>query len=153
METVVVERVVAAPIEQVFDWCATTTNYERSFWVLRNRLAHPGRGAPYGVGAIRRHIWLIGRFEERVTRYDAPHAFDYVVDRSFPPSRHEGGTMTFTAVPGGTEVVWTTTMEVQVPLVAGPVTRRLAAPVVAKVFGQILDICAAELTASRPAAG
>ncbi|MFD5177450.1 SRPBCC family protein [Nocardia sp. NPDC058379] len=153
METIAVERVIAAPIDQVFDWCATTTNYERSFWVLRNRLAHPGQGAPYGVGAIRRHTWLIGHLEERITRYDPPFSFDYLVTRSVPPSRHEGGTMTFTTVPGGTRVVWTTTMEAKVPLLAGPVTRGLAAPVVARIFGQILDICAKELTVAEPTAG
>ncbi|MFJ2836943.1 MULTISPECIES: SRPBCC family protein [Nocardia] len=148
METVVVERVIAAPIEQVFDWCADTTNYERSRWVLRDKLITPGQGAPYGVGAIRRHTWLIGHFHERITRYDAPRSFDYVVDRSFPPARHEGGTLTFTATPGGTRVVWTTTSEVSVPLLGGPVTRLLAKPLIGRVFGQILDTCAEELAAT-----
>ncbi|MEU3011578.1 SRPBCC family protein [Nocardia asteroides] len=145
MESIVVERVVAAPIERVFDWCADTTNYQRSFWVLRNRLSTPGRDAPYGVGAVRKHLWLVGWFEERITRYDAPHGFDYVVDRSFPPSRHDGGTMTFTAVPGGTAVVWTTTAEVTLPVVGGLLTRRVAGPLVTRVFGHILDTCAKEL--------
>lgn len=147
METVVVERVIAAPLEQVFDWCADTTNYERSRWVLRDKLVTPGQGAPYGAGAIRRHTWLIGHFHERITRYDAPHSFDYVVDRSFPPARHEGGSMTFTATSGGTRVVWTTTSEVSVPLLAGPVTRLLAKPLIGRVFGQILDKCAEDLAA------
>ncbi|MFE3544402.1 SRPBCC family protein [Nocardia sp. NPDC059177] len=150
METVVVERVIAAPIEQVFDWCAVTTNYERSFWVLRNRLTTPGQDAPYGLDAIRTHTWLVGHFRERVTRYDAPHSFDYVVDRSFPPARHEGGTMTFTTVPGGTRVVWTTTSEMKIPLIAGPLTRLLAKPLIGLVFGQILDHCATELTTTAP---
>ncbi|UGT54063.1 SRPBCC family protein [Nocardia asteroides] len=148
METVVVERVIAAPIEQVFDWCADTTNYERSGWVLRDTLITPGRDAPWGVGAIRRHTWLVGHFHERITRYDAPHGFDYVVDRSFPPARHEGGTMTFTATPGGTRVLWTTTSEVGLPLLAGPVTRLLAKPLISRVFGQILDKCAEDLAAA-----
>jgi hypothetical protein len=149
METIIVERVIAAPIEQVFNWCATTTNYERTVWVLRDTLARPGDGAPYGVGAIRLHTWLVGRFHERVTSYDPPNSFDYVVDRSLPPSRHEGGTMTFTTVPGGTTVVWSSTVEVGVPIGAGWATRWIAKPVISHVFGRILDACAEDL-ARRP---
>ncbi|ATL68120.1 SRPBCC family protein [Nocardia terpenica] len=149
METITVERIIPAPIEQVFDWCATSTNYERSRWVLHNELTHPGDGAPYGVGAIRVHTWLIGRFHERITRYDAPHAFDYVVDRSFPPSRHEGGSMTFTEVPNGTKVLWTSSVEVGSPIAATHLTRWLAKPTVSHVFGRILDACAKDLASAR----
>ncbi|MFF2551306.1 SRPBCC family protein [Nocardia sp. NPDC058058] len=150
METITVERTIPAPIDQVFDWCATTTNYERTRWVLRCKLTQPGRDAPYGVGAIRVHTWLIGYFVERVTRYDAPHSFDYVVDRSVPPSRHEGGTMTFTEVPGGTHVVWSTTTEMAVPFAAAAATRRIARPIVTHVFGRILRACAADLSSRIP---
>ncbi|WP_346428902.1 hypothetical protein [Streptomyces sp. WAC 01529] len=41
-------------------------------------------------------------FRERVTRYGPPYATEYVVDRSLPPSRHEGGRMTFPEADGGT---------------------------------------------------
>lgn len=139
METITAERTIAAPLEEVFDWCAVTTNYERSIWVWRAVLTRPGEGAPYGVGAIRLHTWLIGRFVERITRYDPPHSFDYVVDRSFPPAPHRGGTMTFTPVAGSTRVVWTSTVDV------GPVVGRIARTVVGHVFGRILDACAADL--------
>jgi hypothetical protein len=53
METIVVERTIAASPEEVFDWCATTTNYERTVWVLHDKLTRSGEGAAYGVGAIR----------------------------------------------------------------------------------------------------
>ncbi|MDH6705719.1 hypothetical protein P3T27_002441 [Kitasatospora sp. MAA19] len=145
METVTVRRVVEAPITEVFDWCATTTNYTRSPYVLRARLARPGQGAPYGVGAVRLHTWLIGRFHERITAYNAPHDFDYTVDRSFPPARHELGRMTFEEVPEGTLVVWTTGFELPVPLIGAALARRIAKPVIAHVFGTILDAAATEL--------
>jgi hypothetical protein len=137
METITVERVIAAPVDEVFEWCATTTNYTRSALVLRARLARPGDGAPYGLGAIRLHTWLIGWFRERITAYDAPHGFDYVVERSIPPARHELGRMTFTEVPGGTRVVWQTTVQVRLPF-GGFLTRVLARPVLAATFGGIL---------------
>lgn len=145
METMTVRRVIAAPIGEVFDWCATTTNYTRSRLVLRARLARPGAGAPYGVGAVRLHTWLIGWFRERITAYNPPYEFTYVVERSFPPARHELGRMTFTEVAGGTEVVWTTAA--QLPLGA-TATRVLVKPLVTHAFGAILDAAGAALTAN-----
>jgi len=145
MQTITVERTIAAPIERVFDWCATTTNWQSSKWVLRNKLVMPGRAAPYGVGAVRLHTWLVGRFYERITSYDPPHSYRYIVDRGLPPSRHDGGSMTFTEVPGGTDVVWSTSVEVAVPIGADLATRLIAKPMLTHVFGQILNSCARDL--------
>ncbi|GHF44495.1 hypothetical protein GCM10010218_27330 [Streptomyces mashuensis] len=144
METVTVRRVIDAPIAEVFDWCATTTHYTRSPFVLRARLARQGEGAPYGVGAVRLHTWLIGWFRERVTAYNPPYGFDYVVERSVPSARHELGRLTFTEVPEGTLVEWTTRFRPPLRCVAGP-----AKAVIAYVFGTILDAGAAELTRER----
>ncbi|MFC3965123.1 SRPBCC family protein [Nocardia jiangsuensis] len=138
MEVITVERVIDAPVEQVFDWLADAGNYPRSPVVLRARLVRPGVGAPYGEGAVRVLVWVIGWFRERVTAYRPPHEFEYLVERSFPPARHEGGKLTFTAVPGGTAVVWTTTAEIRVPFGAGVLTRVVAKPVIAFVFGRVL---------------
>ncbi|MFD0402266.1 SRPBCC family protein [Kitasatospora sp. NPDC127121] len=148
METVTVRRVVAAPIAEVFDWCATSTNYTRSPFVLRARLARPGEGAPYGVGAVRLHTWLIGWFNERITAYNAPHGFDYTVDRSFPPARHEFGRMTFEEVPEGTLVIWATGFAIPIPLVGAALARRVGKPVIAHVFGAILAAAATDLEAA-----
>lgn len=153
METMTVERVIAAPVEEVFAWLTTTTNYTRSPLVVRCRLTRRGEGAPYGVGAVRSHLWLIGWFRERITRYEPPYATEYVVERSLPPARHEIGRMTFAEVDGGTLVRWTTRAEVSVPLLGPLLTRRLARPIITRTFGGILDAAATALaTASRPAA-
>ncbi|MFE6690181.1 SRPBCC family protein [Streptomyces sp. NPDC057743] len=146
METLTVRRVIAAPIAEVFRWCATTTNYARTPFVLKARLARPGQGAPYGVGAVRLHTWLIGWFRERITVYNPPYDFDYAVERSFPPARHELGRMTFTEVPGGTLVAWTTAFQLPLPVVGAALTRALAKPIVAHVFGRILDAADTALT-------
>ncbi|MFI6638724.1 SRPBCC family protein [Streptomyces sp. NPDC050504] len=147
METVTVVRVIDAPIDAVFAWLTTTTHYAKSPLVLRCRLARPGEGAPYGVGAVRLHLWTTGWFRERITGYDAPHATDYVVERSFPPARHEFGRMTFTEVEGGTRVCWTTRAEMRVPLLGPVLTRLLMRPVVSRSFGSIL--AAADRALSR----
>ncbi|MFJ9817483.1 SRPBCC family protein [Streptomyces sp. NPDC101151] len=146
METVTVERVIDAPIEDVFAWLTTTTNYTSSPLVLRCSLTRRGLAAPYGVGAVRRHLWLIGWFRERVTHYEAPHCTEYVVERSLPPSRHELGRMTFTEVDGGTRVCWTTRAEVRIPLFAASLTRLLVRPVIAGTFRNILDAADTALT-------
>ncbi|UGT61694.1 SRPBCC family protein [Nocardia asteroides] len=129
---------INAPVERVFDWLADAGNYPRSPVVLRARLVRPGAQAPYGEGAVRVLVWVIGWFRERVTAYRPPHEFEYLVERSFPPARHEGGRLTCTAVPGGTAVVWTTTAEIRVPFGAGVLTRVVAKPVIAFVFGRVL---------------
>ncbi|MFG2286452.1 SRPBCC family protein [Streptomyces sp. NPDC048595] len=142
----IVERVIDAPIEDVFAWLTTTTNYTDSPLILRCRLSRHGESAPYGVGAVRNHLWLIGWFRERITHYDPPCATEYVVERSLPPSRHELGRMTFTEVDGGTHVCWTTRAEIPVPLVGAFLTRRLARPIITRTFRNILDTADAALT-------
>ena len=149
METITVERTIAAPVADVFDWVATARNYPRSWVVLRERLTTPGTDAPYGVGAVRILLWVIGWFRERITAYDSPHSFDYLVERSFPPSRHEGGHIEFTEVSGGTRVVWTTTGIVALPIGGAFAMRVIAKPFIVFVFGRVLDRAAVELTGER----
>ncbi|WP_329126948.1 SRPBCC family protein [Streptomyces caniferus] len=150
METMTVERVIDAPVEEVFAWLTTTTNYTHSPLILRCRLTRHGATAPYGVGAVRHHLWLIGWFRERITHYDPPYATEYVVERSLPPSRHALGRMTFTEVDGGTEVRWTTRAEIPLPLLGTFLTRRLARPVITRTFRNILDVANAVLTQRPP---
>ncbi|MFH8681592.1 SRPBCC family protein [Streptomyces lydicus] len=146
METMTVERVIHAPIDEVFAWLTTTTNYTRSPLVLRCALTRRGEGAPYGVGAVRSHLWLMGWFRERITHYDPPHATEYVVERSLPPSRHELGRMTFTEVDGGTQVRWITRAEMRLPLLGAPLTRLLVRPILTRTFHNILDAADVALT-------
>lgn len=150
METITIERFIAAPVGEVFEWLADARNYPRATWVvLRQRLVVPGEDAPYGRGAVRQLVWVVGWFRERITAYDPPNEFGYLVERSFPPSRHEGGKLTFTEVAGGTRVVWTTSAEVRLPFAAA-ITRALVRPGVTYIFGKVLDAAAAEL-AKAPA--
>ncbi|MBL1077169.1 SRPBCC family protein [Nocardia sp. 2] len=146
MQTITVERVIAAPPAAVFDWLANAQNYPRSRVVLRNRLARKGTDAPYGRDAVRVLTWVIGWFRERITSYNPPHDFGYLVERSFPPSRHEGGALTFTEVDGGTRVTWTTTGQIAAPFAADTLTRLLMKPVVTFAFGGVLAAADRELS-------
>src|SRR5918999_345161 len=83
--TVSVERVVAAPLGDVFEWLSDASNYTRSRFVLHERLVRPGDDAAYGIGAVRQLTWAFGWFRERITAYRPPHEFRYLVERSVPP--------------------------------------------------------------------
>lgn len=85
METIIVERTIPAPVESVYDWCAETTNWQSSSWVLRNRLKQPGNPERWGAGAVRSHLWSIGWFFEEVTAAERPHSMNYLVTKSFRP--------------------------------------------------------------------
>ncbi|MFE9406468.1 SRPBCC family protein [Streptomyces sp. NPDC006530] len=146
METMTAERVIDAPIHDVFTWLTTTTNYTRSPLVLRCRLTRRGENAPFGVGALRSHLWMIGWLRERVTRYEAPYTTEYVVERSMPPSRHEFGSMTFTEVDGGTRVTWTTRAEMAMPVVGPFLTRVVVRPMITRSFDSIVRSAEAALT-------
>ena len=145
MQTVTVERIIEAPQDEVFDFMSNAANFTRSPLVLRQRLAEPGRQAPYGQGALRILIWAIGWFRERITAYDPPRSFDYTVERSFPPSEHRHGRVSFAMVDGGTHVVWTTTFRVRFPLVGGLLTRWVGRPMLTRVFNDVLDAAASDL--------
>lgn len=145
MQTVTVERTIGAPQDEVFDFMSNAANFTRSPLVLRQRLAEPGHGAAYGQGALRILLWVIGWFRERVTAYDAPHSFEYAVERSFPPSEHRHGRVSFTAVDGGTHVVWTTTFRVKFPIVGAALTRWVGRPALTKVFNDVMDAAEADL--------
>lgn len=149
MQTVTLERRIAAPVEAVFDWISNAHNYTRTVLVLHEHRARDGADAPYGLGAVRVLGWLIGWFWERITAYDAPHSFEYDVYRSIPPSRHEGGRVSFTEIDGITTVVWTSTFEVRLPIL-GALLTRMARPVVAFSFGRVLAAAARALELRVP---
>ncbi|MHC9296313.1 SRPBCC family protein [Mycobacterium sp. LTG2003] len=149
MQTVTVERTIAAPPDVVFEFLCTASNFTRSPLVLHERLAVPGRDAAYGVGAIRILVWVIGWFRERITTHDAPHSFDYIVERSFPPSEHRHGRVTCTEVAAGTHVRWMTTFRVKLPLIGGPLTRWIGRPLLTRVFNDVLDAATADLSTAQ----
>ncbi|MBH0777951.1 SRPBCC family protein [Nocardia bovistercoris] len=150
METVTVERTIAAPPSAVFDWISNAHNYTRIGMVLHERLAVRGDTAPYGRGAVRVLIWAVGCFWERITAYDPPHSFEYHVYRSIPPSRHEGGRVDFAAAEdGGTRVRWTTTAELRLPLAGAYLTRRVMRPLLRYAFDRVLDEAARAVAPGR----
>jgi hypothetical protein len=106
MPTIHVERVIAAPLERVFDWMADPAGLATAPLALRARWA-TGSSGP-AVGAVRAVIGAGMRFREEITAYDRPNSYSYLIIGSFPPFDHDGGTLTFTQRGDGTHVDWLT---------------------------------------------
>lgn len=145
METVTVNRVIASSPQALFDWISNAHNYTRVPIVFHEHVAIPGVDQRYGLGAVRVLVAAFGWFAERITAYDPPHRFDYHVYRCFPPARHEHGSVSFTATPAGTQVVWTSTFELRIPLVGPALTRWIGCPIFRYLFNRALDLAAADL--------
>ncbi|MCV7029589.1 SRPBCC family protein [Mycobacterium sherrisii] len=136
------ERTIAAPVEQVFDWLAEPVNFAAAPLVLRGKWAKGTTGP--GPGAVREVIGAGTWFREELTVYDRPRSYSYLILRSFPPFDHDGGTLTFTTVGDATRVDWLTSYT-HAAAVGGKaleaVTRHLLRPNLLA----ILDACAKAL--------
>jgi uncharacterized protein YndB with AHSA1/START domain len=133
---------ISAPVEQVFDWLADPANLAVAPLVVKSDWV-AGTPGP-GVGAVREVTGVGTWFREEITAYDRPHSYTYLILRSFPPFRHDGGTLTFTPSGSGTTVDWLTNYTH--PAVAGgkaleAVSRRL----LRWSFTSILEGCAKAL--------
>ncbi len=102
-----VERTILASPDRVFGWMAAPASLTAAPLVLRAVWA-PASAKP-GVGAVREVLTTGMWFREEITAYDPPRSFSYRIIRSFPAFNHDGGTLTFTPVPGGTHIDWVST--------------------------------------------
>jgi uncharacterized protein YndB with AHSA1/START domain len=134
-----VERTIAALPERVFDWLANPANLTASPMILKAGWAKGSSGP--GVGALREITGVGAWFREEITAYDAPHSYSYLILRSFPPSNHEGGTLTFTPSGDGTHVDWVTTYTIPARA-GGKMMERASTPLMRSIFRGILAGCA-----------
>ena len=136
------ERTIAAPVDQVFDWLADPANLAAAPLVLKAGYAKDSPGP--GAGAIREVVGLGTFFREEITAYDRPHSYSYLILRSFPPFNHEGGTLTFTASRDGTQVDWLSNYT-HPALAGGKLLQALSYRLLRSSFLAILDACAKAL--------
>lgn len=101
-----VQRTIAAPVEQVFDWLADPANLVAAPLVLKSAWTKDTKGP--GVGAVREVLGTGMWFREDITAYDRPNSYTYLIVRSVPAFDHDGGTLTFTSSGDGTHVDWLT---------------------------------------------
>jgi len=137
MRTITVQRTIPAPIEKVFDVLADHANYKTFPGVKDSRLVEEGKPDRNGVGAVR-HIVTPGVwFKERITAYERPRRFDYRIIESSLPLEHEGGSVRLESFGGATQVTWTSTMRLKIPVIGGLLTK-LAAGKLEQAFGSML---------------
>lgn len=146
METVEVRRVIAAPISAVFDWLSDAHNYTAAPFFLSAKLIRPGDGTAFGPGAVRRLTFPGGLVREEITEFDRPFSFRYRVVKSVPPVRHDGGAVLLSEKGIGTEVRWTSTAELRLPVFAAAITRMVFPALFGRAFAQVLDAAERELS-------
>lgn len=139
------QRIIAAPTEQVFDWLADPANLAAAPLALKAGDAKdsPGRGA----GALREVTGVGTWFREKITAYDRPRSYSYLIVRSFPPFNHEGGTLTFTPSgtdASGTHVDWLSHYTHPV-WAGGRLMEAVSYRLLRSSFNAILDACAKAL--------
>lgn len=123
MQSITVRRTIAASIDVVFDWLVDADNYRAMPGVLHVK-THPVDGAePNGVGAQRELTNLAMKVTEEVTAFERPHRMSYVFRSAIPPMQHDGATMSFRELEGGTEVTWTTNVRLKTPVLGRVLTR------------------------------
>ena len=147
MVHITVERTIDAPPDEVFAWLGDSSNYTASPMVLREKRTRDGKGAPYGVGAERVILGVGAWFREVITSYDAPHEFSYLIVRSVPPIRHDGGSLHITARGAGSHVRWDTSYT-HPAASGGPVLGRVTEPLLRFAFNGILKACDEQLSRS-----
>lgn len=126
MRTVSLRRTIAAPIGEVFDWVTDGSNWASVPGMFYSRVQPAVGPEPYGVGSIREFASAASKVTEVVTGFDRPHYMSYKGVSTVPRIEHEGGSISFQEVPGGTEVFWTTTFRVITPIFGGLLTRLYA---------------------------
>jgi uncharacterized protein YndB with AHSA1/START domain len=142
MVEIQLERTIAAPVEQVFDWLADPANLAAAPLVLKAGYAKGSSGP--GAGSVREVTGVGTWFREDITAYDRPHSYSYLIVRSFPPFNHEGGTLTFTASGDRTHVDWLTNYT-HPAWAGGKLLEAVSRPVLRSSFLAILDACAKAL--------
>jgi uncharacterized protein YndB with AHSA1/START domain len=138
METVVITRVIKAPIERVFDVVTDHANYAEFPGVKMSRLVREGQPHRNGVGAVREIESGGSWFQEEITLFDPPHRLEYRIVAARPHVEHRGGSMVLASTAGGTTVTWSSTFHVPWPVIGGVVTW-LFAPFIGRAFGAMLD--------------
>jgi len=139
MEHVTVTRVIAAPVQRVFDRYADIPSWNRWSGLGRVTRVRPGSPGPDGVGAVRAITTAGFRVEEEITAVDPPALLRYRLLRGMPLRNHEGY-VHFAPLPAGTLVTWSCRFDPPVRGSGRPLRR-----LIAWVFTRALAGLAADL--------
>ena len=120
MQHIEVERLIAAPIEPVWERYTDHVSWTRWAGLGKVVLEREGVPAPNGVGCVR----AIGSgpltVYEEVLSFEAPHSMTYRVVRGGLPMRDHLGEVVMTERDGGTHIRWRCQFEARIPGTGGP---------------------------------
>jgi hypothetical protein len=122
MQTATMRRSIAAPVDEVFDWIADGTNWASVPGMFYSRVRPTDGPEPYGVGSVREFASVGSKATEIVTAFERPRYMAYKAVSTIPRIEHDGGSITFQEIPGGTEVFWTSTFRLKTPVLSGFLT-------------------------------
>ncbi|BCO89195.1 MULTISPECIES: SRPBCC family protein [Mycobacterium] len=148
MRTVSRRRTIAAPIDAVLDWLINGNNWSDIPGMFYSRVRPVDGPEPFGVGSIREFASSGSKVTEVVTAFERPHSISYQALSTVPPAQHSGGSVTLQEVPGGTEVLWTTSFRLKSPVLAGLFTR-LYAPLFGLGIRMVLRTAERALTSDQ----
>lgn len=139
MATTTVQRRLRAPIDAVFTQLADHARYAQVPGVALAELTRSGQDDPNGVGA-QRHFKLDGaEVWEDIVGFERPTRMEYKIVRMKPNVlRHESGRIVLAAAAGETDVTWTSTFKVTIPLVRRMLEKRIDAQF-SDTFNRMLD--------------
>ena len=130
---------IHAPNQDVFALLADHGSYDRWPGIRRSKLLQTGSKTTNGTGALRAIHTDVGMwFEERITAFDAPHSFAYLIERTNGQVKHHGGRVQLHERGAGTEVDWVSRFDVAVPLIGRVVGKHLLQPLVTAGFMAML---------------
>lgn len=132
---------VPAPIDIVFDTFTKHETYRELVGVRGTKLIESGSPeASNGICAVREIDLGIGKMTEKVTAFNRPTHWDYLFIKWPLPYVHTGGRMSFQSVPGGTVVVWESSVDGNVSLI-----KRTALPLFAWLGSGSLKLLALQM--------
>ena len=123
---------IRAPIERVWELLSDQEAYTFAKVVNEATLLKEGRGEKDGVGAVVRVRALGAPVTWEIVAFEPPARLEYRITKVLLPMRHEIGAVEFTTRGDGTDVRWTSSFEVPIPIVG-----RLIGPVIRQVFSFI----------------
>jgi uncharacterized protein YndB with AHSA1/START domain len=141
-----VERTIAASPQRVFAWLADPVNLTAAPLALKAGYAKDSPGP--GAGALREVIGAGLWFREEITAFDAPRSYSYLILRSVPGMKHDGGTLTLTPQGDGTHVDWVSSYSHPARW-GGKAMEAISSRLLRSSFSAILAACAKALEDKR----
>ena len=113
-----VEKFIKSDIKSVFNIMSDHENYFNFPGITASFLLEHGIEEKNGKGALRKINLGPIEFSERIIHFEPPFRMAYQIEKSRPfPIMHEKGEITLKEKGEGTQITWTSTGNVAIPLI------------------------------------